>query len=339
MADPITPKRGTPSTPNAAAQSTDDAYAFLQGVLKNYGLNGLDSWAWSQLQKGRSADEILISLYDQPSFKQRFPAIAKRRELGLAPISPAEYVAYEKQLHELMNAVGIDQLYSTKPGTVPNAKPGELATTASPFQNLVSLLLGNDVSMNEVATRIEKGFQRVAQSDPLVRQEFQRLFGVQGDAALAAYFLDPKYSAPLLEDRAGQAAIGGAARSFGFALGADKLVKIEHQGIDYNEAMEAFAELAALDPLFSESVGEGNRRRAGEQRRVGMTQEQAWAHAIRNDETIMANDEGLDLAFGLDGRGRELVERRRRSRLAAEGGGQLAQSRGGTALGLGNTEA
>lgn len=337
--------RGTQSTKTSSAVVTtgvgdDDALAYLKGILKNYGLEKLSDWAWKELQKGRSIEEVLISMYDQPTFKTRFPAIEARRNLGLAPISPGEYVTYEKELHQLFKTTGLAGFYTTKASTAPGSKPGMSITVDATFQKLVGNLLANDVSMDEVATRVQKGYQKVAQADPLVRAEFQRLFGVEGDAALAAYFLNPKESAVILEEKAANASIAGAARNFGFMLGVSSLDKVRDRGIDYEAAIQSFSELATMKPLFAETVGEGNRidRRRDQVAHLGL--EQQIVSAMQNPhEDLSAEDEGLDYAFGIDGKGRAAIEERRRSRSAAFGGGAVAQTRTGFALGAGDTDA
>ena len=295
----------------------EDSLAFLKGVLKEYGLDSMAVWAWSQLRQGRSQEEVMIALYEQPQFKARFPAIEERRRKKLAPISPAQYVAYERDLNQLLVSTGIVRFYGKHSQTVAGPNPGSGSTIPAAFGELVNRLLVADVSMDEVAKRVSNGFQRVAQSDPRVRAEFQRLFGVQGDAALAAYFLDPANVAPRLEEEAGMAVIGGAAQNFGFTLGQNYLRRIEDRGVDFNTAIDAFSELSALDPLFRETVGEG---------------------AAPKDD-LKAEEDGLDLMFGIDGEGRRKIEQRRSSRLAAFGGGDVAVTRTGLALGAGDVDA
>lgn len=324
----------------ATGVGDDDALAYLKGILKNYGLEKLSDWAWRELQKGRSIEEVLISMYDQPTFKTRFPAIEARRNLGLAPISPGEYVTYEKELHQLFKTTGLASFYTTKASSAPGAKPGMTITVDPTFQKLVGNLLANDVSMDEVATRVQKGYQKVAQADPLVRAEFQRLFGVDGDAALAAYFLNPKESAVVLEEKAANASIAGAARNFGFMLGVSSLDKVRDRGIDYEAAIQSFSELATMKPLFTETVGEGDRAQFNKDmvKDRGFDVQVASAMVNRHDD-LTVEDEGLDFAFGINGDGRAAIEQRRRSRSAAFGGGAVAQGRTGFALGAGDTDA
>src|SRR5437867_2701415 len=93
----------------------DDAFASLKDLLDRYGLPSLTDWAWQQLVGGKSEAEITLSLYDQPAFQQRFPAIAARRASGLNAITPAEYVSYETQARQMFQAAGFPPSFYDQP--------------------------------------------------------------------------------------------------------------------------------------------------------------------------------------------------------------------------------
>ena len=100
---------GTPAT--TAAPISQDALARLTQILNQYGLGSLTTWALEKLRQGASEAQILIELYDQPAFKQRFPAIDARKQNGLTPISPAEILEYEQRVNQLLRMAGLGTMF------------------------------------------------------------------------------------------------------------------------------------------------------------------------------------------------------------------------------------
>jgi hypothetical protein len=70
-----------------------------------------------------------------------------------------------------------------------------------------------------VADRLDQTWSRVHDSDPAIRQAFDEFYGVgQGDAALAAFYLDPDMTIANL-DKAGRAAFAaGTGRNLGINM-------------------------------------------------------------------------------------------------------------------------
>lgn len=229
---------GDPSgAPAPAVPDTDDAFAYIQGVLDSYGLGSLYDWALEQLQAGRSSDRILLDLRDRPEFQARFPAIAARQQAGLAPLSPAEYVAYEQQARQVMRQFGL---------------PSGFYDSNDDFTRLLT----EDVSVAELYERVQQGYQQVAFAEPEVRSAFADFFGPQGDSALASFFLDPDRAMPALRNMVTEAQIGGAARQFDLDVGASAAQRLREFGITQAEAQAGFRQVRALDPLFTETVSE-----------------------------------------------------------------------------------
>lgn len=260
----------------------DDARAYLNGVLEQYGLASLGDWAFGLLQAGRSADYIIMELRNRQEFKDRFPAIEARRQAGLSPISPAEYVAYEQQARQILRQFGL---------------PEGFYDQNSDFTQFLT----NDVSVAELYERAQQGYQRVAYAPIEVRAAFMDFFGTQGDAALAAVFLDPERAVPLLKEMATEAEIGGAARQQQIMTDLQTARRLREFGVTQDAAREGFRRVRQLDPLFSELVGEG--------------------------EDFTAEGIGTSTAFGLDATDVRRMERRRASRVADFSGA------GGAALG------
>ena len=278
--------------PTPGSPEQQSALAYIRGILADYGLpDTLADWAWDQIVGGTSAEQITLDLYDRPEFAARFPAIVERRNLGLPPISPAEYVAYERAAGQLLRASGL---------------PPGFYDERTDFTRLIA----GDVSINELNQRLSSdGWEKVAAAPPEVRDAFGQFFGVQGDAALAAFYLDPDRAVPVLRRMAAQADIAGRARlAGGLNLTAERAGELADIGIQGMQAQQAAANVAERSALFTESVSE--------------------------TEDLTGEREGLNAALGIGDA--SSVTRRQQQRVGAfSGGGGAAGSQEGLA-GLGS---
>lgn len=233
----VTPP-SVPGAPGPSGPSTRDALARLTGVLNQYGLGDLRAWAEGKLLAGASEAEVTIELFDQPAFKQRFPAIHQRREAGLTPVDVGEVLAYEQTARELFRRAGItDQAFTNS-------------------EYLQTKLMVNDVSPAELGDRLQRGFLRVTQAPAEVRAAFGQYFGTQGDAALMSLFLDPETAFPELEKKALTAFAGGVGQRFGVSIGQTVARDIADTGAAEGAIWQGFRSLEALAPVFSESISE-----------------------------------------------------------------------------------
>lgn len=287
-AAPSTP--GMTMPPAAPATTTRDAMARLQQILNQYGLGGMAGWIQSKLENGSSEAEIQLEMYDQPEFKARFPVIEQRRLAGLTPVSPAEVMEYEQRGRELMRQAGL---------------------TNSTFTNKDYLqgLMGQDVSLAEVQTRLNDGLLRVQQAPPEVRNVFGQFFGTSGDAALAQLFLDPEKAVPELEKMASTAIVGGIGERYQVNLTKEIARQVADTGVSDAAIWQGFQKLDSISSIFNESISETQ----------DLTKEGA----------------GVGAVFGTQPGQTELLQRRVDSRLAAfrGGGGAAAADQGVVGLG------
>lgn len=288
---PATPGPPAPAAPTAAATT---AKTILIDFLKRFGLESLAEWAWSTYTSAGDPDLgmqlVEARLPDQEAYKVRFPAIGDRQKKGLAPITPADYISYETTLRQAFSAHGLP-----------------LPTTGASFDSMVSQLLGNDVSAAEVVNqRIGSAFDRVATAPIEVRQAAARLWGVQGDAALAAFFLDPGRSAPELERLSKSFEVAGTAQRFGLDIGAERAGRLADLGANAN--LDRFAQIGQLDPLFRENVGENT--------------------------DLSAANEGVAAAFGENATSAAMIAQRLARRKAELGGGGSFYESGGGGGGI-----
>lgn len=180
-----------------------------------------------------------------------------------------------------------------------NGLPANFYDSTEDFTRLIE----GDVSPAELNERVQQGYRAVVDADPQVKRQMQELYGV-GDAELAAYFLDPERAAPLLtrQARAAQIAARGVEQG-GIQLSGALAEDLARRGVTEAEAQRGFAEISALGELRQAFAGE-----------TALTQEQL-----------------VGQQFGTDIQAQQELERRRRLRIGEfAGGGQFAQTRGGT---------
>lgn len=271
-----------------------DALAYIKAILADYGLpESLADWAWGKIVSGAPTEEVALDLRDTPEFQTRFPAIAAREAAGLSPLSPAEYVAYEQAATQLFRTSGL---------------PAGFYDDKADF----TALLAADVSVAELNDRIATdGFRRVVDAPPQVRDAFAEFFGPQGDAALAAFFIDPERAVPVLQRMATQADIAGRAlASGGLDLDAARAGELADFGITGLQVQQAAANVAEQAALFRESVSEGT--------------------------DLTGEREGLNAALGVSDA--SALRQRQQARVGAfsGGGGAAASNEGVGGLGSGD---
>lgn len=279
------------------ATTTADVGAkeMIAQFLDQYGLGSLGTWAWQRYQQlggGTDAMNIInLEVTQRPEFKARFPAIAARAAAGLSPISPADYVHYEQGLNQMMHQYGLPYGQSS----------GQFAT-------YVTKLLTGDVSLTEAQSRIADGYQRVANAPQSVRDAFAGYFGVKGDAALAALYLDPTEALPHLEQMQQAATLGGTGVNFGVKLDAGQAMDLA-QHVTTGDGSQQFAQVQQMASLYSEQFGETK----------DLTQQQ-----------------GVEAAFGVNGNAALDLTRRLQERTAKTAGGGGAATSAAGVIGAGS---
>ena len=263
-----------------------DARATISSVLNQYGLSDLAEYAYQNIitQNITNPDAIIFRLREQPAYQKRFAANAARVKKGLPELDPASYIALENQYRETLRSNGL---------------PANFYDSDEDFRSL----LEGDVSPAELNERVQQGYRAVADADPEVKRQMQQLYGVS-EGELAAYFIDPQRTAPLLTRQARAAQIAArAAEQGGIQLTGTLAEDLARRGITEAEAQRGFAEIGALGELRQTFAGE-----------TALTQEQLVGAQFNQD--IQAQQE---------------LERRRRQRLGEfAGGGQFARTTGAT---------
>ena len=234
------PENEAQPQPPAVADYQLDAQAYIDAVLNTYDLGGLSSKAWEQIVNGTadSPERLIQWLRDQQEYKDRFKGMAIRQSKGLAAISEGEYISYERQAFQLMRDAGM---------------PPEFWDQHDDFANLI----GADLSINELNSRIANGFLKVTRAPQEVRDAFSYFYGASGDAALASIFLDADQAGVALEKMANAAEIGGYGRTFSFDITKDTAEGLSVRNVSADEAQRGFAQLDLERGYYDETITEG----------------------------------------------------------------------------------
>jgi hypothetical protein len=273
----------------ATKRRKEDARVTMANVLATYGLGDLSDYVYNEIIVKETVnlnnpDAIIFAIREQPAYKKRFAANATRLKNGLAELDPASYIGLENQFRQTLQSNGL---------------PANFYDESDDFQALIE----GDVSPAELNERVQQGYRAVVDADPAVKEQMRSLYGVS-EGQLAAYFLDPKRTAPLLSRQAQAANIaargleqGGIQLTGGFAE------DLARRGITEQQARAGFAEVGALGELRQTFAG----------------------------ETALSSEQLAGGAFGIDVAAQQELERKRRLRTGEfAGGGSFARTTGET---------
>lgn len=280
-------------TAATAAQRTD-ARNVLSTYLSRYGLGSLTQFTYDLIAKNEintsNPDALIAKIRERPEYMARFPANEARVKAGLPELDPASYIALEQQYLTTLRSNALPDNFYDNP--------------AEDFRKFIE----GDVSPAELQARIENGYNAVKDADPAVKDQMRALYGVS-EGELAAYFIDPERTRPLLQakqlQRQAQAA-NIAARGLeqgNIQLTTQLAEELASRGITGPQAQAGFAQIGALGELTQTFAGE---------------------QALTTEDYIGA-------AFGYDVQAQQNIEKRRRGRIAEfQAGGGFARTQGAT---------
>jgi hypothetical protein len=229
-----------------AAQRAEDlrrgqesAYTIIDNMLTEYGLQDLGGFVNRMVFQENVIDaNVLIGEIRQTEqYKKRFAGNIARRNAGLNVMSEAEYLQMENAYRQLMRQSGL---------------PVGFYDNNDDFTNLIA----NDVSIAELAERVNQGYEAVMQADPAVVDEMRRLYGI-GDGDLAAYFLDPERGTPNLLQQARAAQVAGqAVAQAGMQLTVGQAEELARAGVTGEQARAGFQAIEQAQELFAALPGQ-----------------------------------------------------------------------------------
>lgn len=172
-----------------------DAATAVIDLFKQYGLESLASKIIDYVKQGFSSDTMAVMLQETPEYKKRFAGNEVRKQQGLSVLSPAEYIATERQYRQVMAASGF---------------PKGFYDQTSDFTKMI----GNDTSPQELNDRVSIWKDYAGKQDPAQVEQLRKLYGMSaGD--YAAYLMDPTRALPLLQDQARAVSFAAAGQRHG----------------------------------------------------------------------------------------------------------------------------
>lgn len=245
----VTAPTTTPGTDQAVADRNKQVFSNVATILNDAGLGSLytigpdgtpGGWLWTQITNGIDDSATLQLAFEQtPEFQQRYPAIAQIRAAGGNPPKPAEVREYEDTVGRVLRQSGL---------------PAEFYDTPQEKQ----ALMASGLSAAEVEQRLGASWEQVRNTDPAVRAAFTEFFGIEGEAQMAAFFLDPTNVQAKLDRSARTAYTAGMGRTMG--LNIDKTIADRIAGLPKTDAgivqdLQSAATIAGSG-LLTETIGE-----------------------------------------------------------------------------------
>ena len=219
-----------PAATPGAAQDDRNVFAALAQYLADADLGSLFSlsadgtpsgWLWDQITSGIDNEAALQMAIEQtPQFQARYPAIANARQRSTsgAPVrvpTVRDVREYETTVATTLRQSGLPSWFYDN------------------FNDIQSLM-DKGLSAVEVEQRLGQTWEQVRNTNPAITQAFSDFYGVSGDAALAAFFLDPQRTQSALDKYGRTAYTSGMGRDMG--IGIDKALAERIAGLPKTEA-------------------------------------------------------------------------------------------------------
>ena len=238
------PRITSSATSVVPSDSNETATTILTNTLKFYGLNEPElineiraALANRTITGASSVDEIGIQLRESPAFQRRFAANEARRAAGKPVYSVTQTLLLESQYRKNLRDSGMPAGFYDDPTSLQN-------------------FLINDISPDEILSRVTQGYQAVRNADPTVINELKTLYNLD-DGSIAAFFVDPAKAQDNILRAARAAEIGAQARKqAGIGLTAQTAEELVRQGISESEAQTGFTTYKQQESLYRPLMGE-----------------------------------------------------------------------------------
>lgn len=201
------------------------AAAIIKAQLEAWGLGSLAAQATSIIKQGLNADAVIAQLESTKEFKSRFYYNDIRVKNGLNALSPADAIATENQMKQIMRQYGM---------------PAGFFDSAKDIGDLIA----KNVSANELAQRAQTASDKYVMAPQDVKDWWATHYGAtQGDAIAA--LLNPDKALPLIQAKLNAAALGGAAQRQGLGLDTNRAEQLTALGVTDAQAQAGFGKVAA----------------------------------------------------------------------------------------------
>jgi hypothetical protein len=212
-----------------------DGQAIVNNILAQYGLQSLSAGAISAyVNSGDSADYLNYWITQTPQFNTAYPAYNQLAAKGQG-ITLAQYQSYNQSVAASAQAAGFPAGFIT--------------------QDDITNFLMNNVSASEVSQRFSDASKVVTS---LPTEDVNYLSTELGVSAgdLAAYFIDPTKSLPLIEQKVAAAQVGGAASRAGMNLDQGLASQLANLGVSSSSAQTGFGTISDQQQLYQPLPGQ-----------------------------------------------------------------------------------
>jgi hypothetical protein len=207
-------------------ERTDNAILALTDRFNKYGLGTLVPKIRELAISGASEDTVALQLQETNEYKQRFIGNEERIKKGLRVLDPGTYLGLEDRYRQIIRAYGLKQFDN---------------------DSYVTQFISNDVSPEELSSRVVNAVQRVQNADPAVSAMLRQYYNI-GATDMVAYVLDPSNQLPKIERQIGAAEIGVAAGRQGLTAGVNVAEQLAAQGVTQAEAQRGYSTIADILP-------------------------------------------------------------------------------------------
>lgn len=209
------------------------AYKILSDFFSNLGIQS-DAELQGLIQDAMTAgygpdqiDLIMPELEKTKAFQNRFPGYAQRIANGYNAVSLGEYLQLENQYHQILQSNGL---------------PAGFYDDPSDFAKWIA----NDVSPDEVQTRVQVAVNETQKIDPTTRNLLAQFYGV-GTGDLTSYFLDTKRALPVIQRQYNSAMIATAAAHAGLKVNdISRYENLYDRGVTADQASQAYGTVKSL---------------------------------------------------------------------------------------------
>lgn len=215
-----------------AREFDKNAFTIVTDLLKQYGIEDLESVVRGWITEGVSEQAAIANLRGTKAYQKRFRGNELRRDAGLNVFDEATYLAQENDYEEWARYYGVF---------------GKLGDTKEKRRETFANLMANSVFTPEYKDRLSTYVERVDMGDPVVKRTLRSFYGITDDDLLG-YFINPKENLKILQEKVTAAEIGGAATAQGLAAsraGAEDLARF---GIDRAAAIAGYRDIAQRLP-------------------------------------------------------------------------------------------
>lgn len=218
------------------------ALEILMDMLRQWGLESLGTSVRQMLVDGDPIELVPLKLQETREYKERFAANEARRRRGLPVLSPAEYIATERQYRDRMRRYGL---------------PPGFYDSQDDFKKF----LESDMSPEELEDRVVDAQTQYLSAPVEERANWARLYGYTPDVAVAS-MLDPERGEIVRKRQMAAVSIASeATRAFrgGYELNAGRAEDLASKGVTGQDARRAYQDIAGRrdnDKLLGSLAGQ-----------------------------------------------------------------------------------